>query len=67
MDLVLEKACSVAQTRVTYPLTKESPMNADLDMHDSMSWTDDLSGRGFDELRELPYEIQAGLDLAVFE
>lgn len=42
-------------------------MNADLEISETMSWTDDLCGRGFDELRELPYEIQAGLDLAVFE
>ena len=42
-------------------------MNAELDIHQSMHWTDDLGGLGFDELRDLPYAVQAGMDIAVFE
>lgn len=35
--------------------------------NDTTNWIDDLGGRGFDELRDLPYAVQAGLDIAVFE
>ena len=30
-------------------------------------WTEDLGGLSFDELRDLPFAVQAGLDTAVFE
>ena len=30
-------------------------------------WTEDLGGLSFDELRDLPFAVQAGLDIAVFE
>jgi hypothetical protein len=49
-------------------ISKESSaMNAELDIHQSMHWTDDLGGLGFDELRDLPYAVQASMDIAVFE
>lgn len=41
-------------------------MNAELD-HESNPWMEDLGGLGFDELRDLPFAVQAGLDMAVFE
>jgi len=42
-------------------------MNADLDINEPMQWIDDLGGLGLDELRDLPYAVQAGMDIAVFE
>ena len=30
-------------------------------------WIEDLGGLSFDELRDLPFAVQAGLDIAVFE
>jgi len=42
-------------------------MNAELDLNESMQWIDDLGGLGLDELRDLPYAVQAGMDIAVFE
>lgn len=42
-------------------------MNADSDFIESMHWMEDLGGRGFDELRDLPFHVQAGMDIAVFE
>ena len=42
-------------------------MNAELDTHESRNWTDNLGGLGFDELRDLPYAVQAGMDIAIFE
>jgi len=32
-----------------------------------MQWREDLGGRSLDELRDLPYAVQAGLDTSVFE
>lgn len=37
------------------------------EMIDSMPWAEDLGGMSFDELRDLPYQVQANLDIAVFE
>lgn len=34
---------------------------------DQMEWREDLGGLSLDELRDLPYAVQAGLDTAVFE
>lgn len=31
------------------------------------TWAEDLSGLSFDELRELPYDVVARLDMTVFE
>ena len=42
-------------------------MNAELDTNEPMQWIDDLGGLGLDELRDLPYAVQAGMDIAVFE
>lgn len=42
-------------------------MNAELDIYEPMRWMDDLGGLGLDELRDLPYAVQAGMDIAVFE
>lgn len=42
-------------------------MNADTDIYATMQWTEDLGGLGFDELRDLPFAVQAGMDTAVFE
>ena len=42
-------------------------MNAELDIYEPMQWMDDLGGLGLDELRDLPYAVQAGIDIAVFE
>jgi|TARA_B110000305_G_C19173316_1_gene508377 hypothetical protein len=42
-------------------------MNAELDIYEPMQWMDDLGGLGLDELRDLPYAVQAGMDIAVFE
>lgn len=33
----------------------------------STPWIEDLGGLSFDELRDLPYQVQAGLDTSVFE
>lgn len=41
-------------------------MNAELDL-ESRPWMEDLGGLGLDELRDLPFAVQAGLDIAVFE
>ena len=30
-------------------------------------WREDLGGRSLDELRDLPYAVQAGLDTAIFD
>ena len=40
-------------------------MNAERDITEN--WIEDLGGLGFDELRELPYAVAAGMDIAVFE
>ena len=40
-------------------------MNAEFDMQ--QEWIEDLGGLGFDELRDLPFAVQAGMDIAVFE
>ena len=42
-------------------------MNAELDSNESHQWIEDLGGLGFDELRDLPFAVQAGMDIAVFE
>lgn len=42
-------------------------MNAELDINEPMQWVEDLGGLGFDELRDLPFAVQAGMDIAVFE
>lgn len=49
-----------------YPLRKRNTMNFE-EMIDSMPWAEDLGGMSFDELRDLPYQVQANLDIAVFE
>ena len=41
-------------------------MNPELDINDDM-WIEDLGGMSFDELRDLPFSVQAGLDTSVFE
>ena len=46
---------------------ESSAMNPELDIHQSMHWTEDLGGLGLDELRDLPFAVQAGMDIAVFE
>lgn len=33
----------------------------------TQEWIEDLGGLSFDELRDLPYAVQAGLDTTVFE
>jgi len=38
--------------------------NEDEGQHD---WIEDLGGRSFDELRDLPFAVQAGLDSTIFE
>jgi len=42
-------------------------MTADLDINEPMHWIEDLGGLGFDELRDLPFAVQASMDIAVFE
>ena len=42
-------------------------MNAELDNSESHQWIEDLGGLGFDELRDLPFAVSAGMDIAVFE
>ena len=41
-------------------------MNAEVDTNES-HWIEDLGGLGLDELRDLPFAVQAGMDIAVFE
>jgi len=41
-------------------------MNADNDI-EQMQWMEDLGGLSLDELRDLPFSVQAGLDTSVFE
>ena len=41
-------------------------MNTELDIEMS-DWIEDLGGLGLDELRDLPFAVQAGMDIAVFE
>jgi len=41
-------------------------MNAEFDLEQS-PWMEDLGGLGLDELRDLPFAVQAQLDIAVFE
>ncbi|MEM7093801.1 MAG: hypothetical protein AAF567_12425 [Actinomycetota bacterium] len=40
-------------------------MSAEFD--NRQEWLEDLGGLSFDELRDLPFAVQAGLDTAVFE
>lgn len=42
-------------------------MNPDMDINDDMQWIEDLGGMSFDELRDLPFSVQAGMDTSVFE
>ena len=42
-------------------------MNPELEINEPAQWTEDLGGMGFDELRDLPFAVQAGLDSAIFE
>jgi len=42
-------------------------MNPELDINDDMQWIEDLGGLSFDELRDLPFAVQAGMDTSVFE
>ena len=42
-------------------------MNAELDITEPMQWIEDLGGLGLDELRDLPFAVSAGMDIAVFE
>ncbi len=40
-------------------------MNAEFDMQ--QEWIEDLGGLSFDELRDLPFAVQASLDTSVYE
>lgn len=40
-------------------------MSAELD--NAQDWIEDLGGLSFDELRDLPFAVSAGLDTSVFE
>lgn len=42
-------------------------MNAEFEPTEPMQWIEDLGGLSFDELRDLPFDVQAGLDTSVFE
>ncbi len=42
-------------------------MNIDFDTSGTNEWIDDLGGLSFDELREMPWHVQTGLDVAVYE
>ena len=42
-------------------------MNPELDINEPMRWIEDLGGLGFDELRDLPFAVQASMDTTVFE
>ena len=42
-------------------------MSAELDSNEPMQWIEDLGGRGLDELRDLPFAVSAGMDIAIFE
>jgi hypothetical protein len=58
---VVQPGTISAQTGV---ITK---MDAALNSTESEQWIEDLGGLGLDELRDLPYAVQAGMDIAVFE
>lgn len=40
-------------------------MSAEFDITEE--WIEDLGGLSFDELREMPFGVQVGLDTSVFE
>lgn len=40
-------------------------MSTELDT--ATDWTEDLGGLSFDELRDLPFSVVAGLDTSIFE
>ena len=40
-------------------------MDSEYEAH--QDWIEDLGGRSFDELRDLPFAVQAGLDTTIFE
>lgn len=42
-------------------------MNAEFEPTEPMQWIEDLGGLSFDELRDLPFDVQAGLDTSIFE
>lgn len=42
-------------------------MNTEFDSSNASEWIEDLGGLSFDELREMPWHVQAGLDSTVFE
>lgn len=50
-----------------YPLRKRKTMQNFDEMMNAMPWAEDLGGMGLDELRDLPYQVQANLDTTVFE
>ncbi len=41
-------------------------MNAELDLESNL-WMEDLGGVGFDELRDLPFAVQARMDISVLD
>lgn len=56
------------QRRIVHPLARSLIMqNMDSDIQFAAPWAEDLGGLSFDELRDLPYQVQAGLDTSVFE
>jgi len=57
---------TVIERRYLCP-AQESTMNPELDINDDMQWIEDLGGLSFDELRDLPFAVQAGMDTSVFE
>lgn len=44
---------------------RSNPMNAEFET--SQDWIEDLGGLSFDELRDLPFAVQVGLDTSIFE
>jgi len=42
-------------------------MNPELETPEPMQWAEDIGGLGLDELRDLPFAVQCGMDTSVFE
>lgn len=58
---------SLKPLRPTTKYAQTRAMQNHDDMMSSLPWAEDLGGLSFDELRDLPYQVQANLDTSVFE
>ena len=63
-EFVVPRRASSAQT---LHQSSEGGSTVSTEFDHPHDWIEDLGGLSFDELRDLPFAVQAGLDTAVFE